>query len=445
MSIDINWEAATSGPDGEELAERIRSFIHDKFQQIALPRFIRSVEVNSFEFGTVSPELQVRDICDPFNDFYEEDEDGEEWSDSSVSEGPPPSSLSRSQSTLNGDAGNNKSGANNDDGDGNSDSRGGYFQRRHPSSEYTGDFPQPLMSPINLGESFNPYLFPRAGTPGIPGGTSNVGYYNMPRGGLSGTQTPLASVASVARGGPLSLSEGWPLPARRSERALSSDADVDSPQSRSRPSTSSTRQLTSVDGGTTRDPAEIPESESVITGHLDSALPTRRMREQKPDDFQVLCRMQYSGNMRLSITAQILLDYPMPSFVGLPLKLNITGFTFDGVAVVAYIRKRVHVCFLSPEDADTLLGADDKMAATEDYHDHHGHHPGRQSNGSTTGSRRSNDSLLREIRVESEIGRKENGKQVLKNVGKVEKFVLEQVRRIFEEEFVYPSFWTFLV
>jgi len=27
----------------------------------------------------------------------------------------------------------------------------------------------------------------------------------------------------------------------------------------------------------------------------------------------------------------------------------------------------------------------------------------------------------------------------------VEKFVLEQVRRIFDDEFVYPSFWTILV
>ncbi len=53
--------------------------------------------------------------------------------------------------------------------------------------------------------------------------------------------------------------------------------------------------------------------------------------------------------------------------------------------------------------------------------------------------------LLKEIRVESEIGRQEDGKAVLKNVGKVEKFVLEQVRRIFEDEFVWPSFWTFLV
>ncbi|EZF31308.1 mitochondrial distribution and morphology protein 12 [Trichophyton interdigitale MR816] len=444
MSIDINWEAATSGPDGEELAERIRCFIHDKFQQIALPRFIRSVEVNSFDFGTVSPQLQVRDICDPFNDFYEEDEDGADLSESSEGDEPVPSSMSLSQSTLKGDAG-SPSSSNNDDGSGNSNGRSGYFQRRRGSREYSGEIPQPLMSPINLGESFNPYLFPRTGTPGIPGGTSHIGYYNMPRGGLSGTQTPLASVASVARGGPLSLAEGWPPPARQRESARSSDTDVDSPQSRSRPSTSSTRQVTPVEGGTPRDPAEIPESESIITGHLDSALPARRMREQKPDDFQVLCRLQYSGNMKLSITAQILLDYPMPSFVGLPLKLNITGFTFDGVAVVAYIRKRIHVCFLSPEDADTLLGADDKMTTSEDYHEHHGHHSHHSGSANTTGSRRSDESLLREIRVESEIGRKESGKQVLKNVGKVEKFVLEQVRRIFEEEFVYPSFWTFLV
>jgi distribution and morphology protein 12 len=53
--------------------------------------------------------------------------------------------------------------------------------------------------------------------------------------------------------------------------------------------------------------------------------------------------------------------------------------------------------------------------------------------------------LLQEIRVESEIGQRESGRQSLKNVGKVERFVLEQVRRIFEEVFVYPSFWSFLV
>ena len=128
-----------------------------------------------------------------------------------------------------------------------------------------------------------------------------------------------------------------------------------------------------------------------------------------------------------------MLDYPMPSFVGIPLKLNITGLSFDGVAVLAYIRKKAHFCFLSPEDAVNAIAPE-----TPDVGDVGGRDLGGAPGLSMGG-------LLQEIKVESEIGQREGGKQVLKNVGKVEKFVLEQVRRIFEDEFVYPSFWTFLV
>jgi distribution and morphology protein 12 len=152
------------------------------------------------------------------------------------------------------------------------------------------------------------------------------------------------------------------------------------------------------------------------------------MHEQNPQDIQIVAHVRYSGDLKLSLTAEILLDYPMPSFVGIPLKLNITGLTFDGVAILAHLKKRAHFCFLSPEDADALVGRQD------DLHDGAGDDVPPPVGG-----------LLEEIRVESEIGDKDNGRQVLKNVGKVERFVLEQVRRIFEDEFVYPSFWTFLV
>jgi mitochondrial distribution and morphology protein 12 len=146
----------------------------------------------------------------------------------------------------------------------------------------------------------------------------------------------------------------------------------------------------------------------------------------------VLCQLLIST--RSTLTAEILLDYPMPSFVGIPLQLNITGLTFDGVAIVAYIRKRMHFCFLSPEDAETLT-SDIFNAESPSTPIKAG--PPKQAVGM--------GGLLQEIKVESEIGRKGEGKQSLKNLGKVEKFVLEQVRRIFEEEFVFPSFWTFLV
>jgi distribution and morphology protein 12 len=160
-----------------------------------------------------------------------------------------------------------------------------------------------------------------------------------------------------------------------------------------------------------------------------------RFREPRVEDMQAVFRIRYAGDLKLLLTADILLDYPMPSFVGIPVRLSITGLTFDGVGVLAKIRKRAHFCFLSPEDAVAAVGGEENKEEIE----------GEQRHGNGGGRSTKMGGLLQEIRVESEIGQREGGKQSLKNVGKVERFVLEQVRRIFEEEFVYPSFWTFLV
>ncbi len=81
MSIDLNWETLTTGPDGLELAHRIRDFIHAKFQSVPLPRFIKSVTVHDFEFGSIPPELELKDITDPLPDFYEETPDADGDSD----------------------------------------------------------------------------------------------------------------------------------------------------------------------------------------------------------------------------------------------------------------------------------------------------------------------------------------------------------------------------
>lgn len=434
MSIEVDWATATSGPDGEALAERIRSFVHDKFQEVPLPRFIRSVQVHSFDFGTIAPDLDIKDFCEPFADFYEEDDDDtsatseelvEQWSNSELHESPyddemPLNHAAHSPHNLS----------------------------HHP---YPGEGFQPsaLRSPLPLGDHINPHFLPRAGTPGIPGGTSTLGYHLMSLGGLSGTQTPLAAVA-----GGTPFANGWPesgmapggrqratRPAPQSHQRA--EVDLDTTNSASRPSTANTLPSHPSVGHTgssgsnrnSGDQADIPQPSTEPINDPTAPLPPR-MRERRPEDFQVLCHAKYAGDVRMSLTAEILLDYPMPSFVGLPLKLNVTGITFDGVAVIAYIRKRVHFCFLSAEDADALLGSEESQGSRNPSED------GRPRSG---GDQKRQGGLLQEIRVDSEIGRKEDGKQVLKNVGKVERFVLAQVRRIFEEELVYPSFWTFLV
>lgn len=161
-------------------------------------------------------------------------------------------------------------------------------------------------------------------------------------------------------------------------------------------------------------------------------------------DIQVVSHVKYSGDVKMVLTAKIHMDYPMENFVGIPLKLTVTGLSFDGVAILAYIKRRAHFCFLSPDDAAAVLST--------------GGDPAEMGKANTSGAtnaakgpdqsmakRHPGGALLEHIKVESEIGQKDDGRQVLKNVGKVESFVLERIRRIFEEELVYPSFWTFLV
>ena len=85
---------------------------------------------------------------------------------------------------------------------------------------------------------------------------------------------------------------------------------------------------------------------------------------------------------------------------------------------------------LSPaEDAEALVGGEGLLSSTAEDRERP----------------RKADALLEDFQIESEMGETDSGKQVLRGIGKIEKFVLKQVQHIFEDEFVHPSFWTFLV
>jgi len=376
MSVDINWETLTSGDDGKALAETIKDFVHERFQQIPLPKLLRSVQVHAFEFGTVAPEIVLKDVCNPLSDFYDNDGD-----DTSVSEGRDDTGEQVPNLRL---------------------------RTKEDALHRAAVLDQPI-------------------TPGLSGGAalgtgSNLGYFNFAGFSTNGTATPLAAVA----GAQFSNNNGTqppyqPRPPR--EAASPSSAPSSRPISRdcSNLSTFPGQHASALDGGTQED--------------------TRTPRPSifpNPEDLQIVFHVTYTGDIKLSLTAEVFLDYPMPSFVGIPLRLTITGMTFNGVGILAYIKKRAHLCFLSPDDAEALVGSESAAMSSDG--------DGVDGSGTTTTAGGRVGGLLEEIRIETEMGEAgEGGGQTLKNVGKIEKFVLEQVRRIFEDEFVYPSFWTFLV
>ncbi|SCV73596.1 BQ2448_7522 [Microbotryum intermedium] len=125
--------------------------------------------------------------------------------------------------------------------------------------------------------------------------------------------------------------------------------------------------------------------------------------------LQIHLRVTYSGNLSIGLATSLLINYPSPKFMTLPLKLSITSLALDGVMLVAFEgdRRRLHVSFVDPTQGQGGLGV------------------------ASPGAR-----LLSGAVVESEVGQAD--KHVLKNVGKVEKFVLDVARASLESELIFP-------
>lgn len=482
MSIDIDWDSLTSGPAGDALAESIRAFIHARFQTVPLPRFIRSVHVHSFDLGSVAPEIEILDVSDPLPEFYDDDDDDDsEDDDDDSDDGGHPSDDDSGKATASASEATPFSGpARPSTPPVQTSSRVSQqsidtpdsisrmppppppssrpFHRANARDSHPHGHAHPLLAQAAAFSS----LYSRASTPGIPGGTAHLGYFHLPlSAGLSaiGASTP-TPLAAAAAGAPAGFADLHNLYAQAQRGASWINAPPSPPP---------------------------PDDAAAAPASSDAA---DRARVGRATDVQVAARLRYAGDVRLSLTAEILLDYPMPSFVALPLRLAVVRVAFDGVALVAHMegegddegeaetdgqagaaaieagtrqdkkgkkrqRRRVHFCFVAPEDAAALLDGRERKGDAPNGEG--GRPPSEREAAAAAASDRDKDrdgggkvgGLFEEIKVESEIGATAGGpmggRQALKNVGKVEKFVLAQVRHVFEGEFVFPNYWTFLV
>ena len=164
-------------------------------------------------------------------------------------------------------------------------------------------------------------------------------------------------------------------------------------------------------------------------------------------NLQLHLHINWHSNLRITLTTSLLINYPSPMFMSLPIKLSVTGLVFNGELAVAYEgeRQRVHLCIL--DDLDPYGPAGDR--AKRDSASHTPHEllddelpsssvPSRPSKPLPVGQR-----LLPSIFIESEIGQAD--KHVLKNVTRIERFIQDVIRKTVEEELVFPNFHTLLM
>lgn len=142
-------------------------------------------------------------------------------------------------------------------------------------------------------------------------------------------------------------------------------------------------------------------------------------------------RVEHAADLSLTLFTSLQVNYPSPLFMSLPLKLVITGLTLAADVVLAYSsrKNRVHITIVDTGDDGSSTIATEK-AEYNAPHTGYGHHQ-----PVPVGQR-----ILPHLHIESEIGHADA--HVLRNVGKVERFIVDVVRKTLVDELVFPNFHT---
>ncbi|KAI8848302.1 hypothetical protein BC829DRAFT_394158 [Chytridium lagenaria] len=270
MSFLINWDLLSDG----EVAEKLRSWLNEKFQEIDRPSFLGPLYVSELDFGDMPPAIEISNICDPIPEFYLP-EDFDIYSQSASNLNSLIASIAKN------------------------------YPRHPDGTEYTHS----ESSASEISPETDPW--------------SHHG----------------PDINPFGVGGP------------------------------------------------------VPDSlvEELIERHAQSM--------RRDTDIQMEILVDYRGNMRISVSTELIVNQPTPAFMVLPLTLTLTGFAFKAIAMICYLGDKINFCFKEPIDGD---------------------------------------GLFKEISIDSEVG--DRDRQVLKNVNKIEKFIVEQLREVVSRHLMYPNY-----
>ncbi|KAG4305462.1 hypothetical protein PORY_001018 [Pneumocystis oryctolagi] len=347
----------------KEFALKVKNFLNQQFQKISLPSFLKNINIVSLDFGTVSPVVDIENIEDPYSHFYEDSDLSHDELDEELIEPSKNSKQDEKETdTLTDD-----------------------FEVSSTSSQ-----PPPYVetgfSQFHMHNEFTDLLTQHISIASHKTVKTNITSNNcLPffQSTFSGSLGNIVSASGLSTprwvGSHLLNTYHHILPRNEESLNIFGQSIHTMPSSNTSPTLSHTK-----------------------TSFIEDK--NRESKCRNLNDFQIRLRITYEGNMKMEITAELHLNYHSSLFISLPVKITLTGLSFEAIAILAYVNKRFHFCFIDDEQKEKLL---------------------------------------KNIKIESEIGDK--NKQILKNVGKIEIFLLEQLRKIIERELVFPSWLTIII
>ena len=464
MSVDLDWDNLTS-----ELANTLVEILNRQLGSVTRPSFIGPVEVVSFEFGNVPPDVELIDIRNIHPDFLEDDEEQDGDGDRPVpADRPaPPTRQDQPRPPERGHASQSPELV-----EGESIEMEDNFEWV-PRKPLRGKGPE---------DNFHP-PYPPHPLSHLPGGVGRA----SPR---TGVMDAFGSIHSphhgVHPGSPWSpgmsnlldlraMSYYPPSMAQGLRGSMYGGSMPDSRLGSRKPSPrSGTPHLP------TPDVQNPPNQEQDATANPNPTTPKR-----EHPNLQLHLHISWESNLRLTLATSLLINYPSPMFMSLPIKLSITGLVFDGQLAVAYQgeKRRVHLCILDELDPyvpsapyrnrgsgglrdKSNLNSPIVMSSSQSLEDLASNTASAspldpQQRTVPLSHQRSEDSIMREdgernekplpigqrllpnIYIESEIGQVD--KHVLKNVTRVERFIQDVIRKSIVEELVFPNFHTLIL
>ncbi|TFL07280.1 hypothetical protein BDV98DRAFT_557571 [Pterulicium gracile] len=379
------------------LSTHLVDILSRQLASITRPSFIGPIEVTFLDFGSTAPDIELVDLRDIYRDFLEDDEDDDDESNP----------INR---TDNGG----------EDGDEDFE----WLSRK---------------AAVGRGEKlFHDGYYGRQ--PFAQRGTADM-FASTPSLHSAGMRTMHLPGMTSSRSG---YSSGWP--------SASMTLDPRVPLSQ-RYSTPLTPPPTVHHAPSTTPSSPPPASLSSEEEHPNDA----PSPPNNQPNLQMHFHVGWHSDLRITLTTSLLINYPSPMFMSLPIKLSVTGLIFNGEIAVAYegLRRRVHLCVLDDLDpwgpAKRSPAPETSGSASDSKRHSYSSLPtpvdGDEDRDASQGHRAKplpiGQRLLPSIYIESEIGQAD--KHVLKNVSRVEKFIQDVIRKTVEEELVFPNFHTLVM
>lgn len=388
MSFEINWAQLCQD---EEVNELIKEFIDRQLQGLELPPYIDNVKVTDFSLGTKPPAITIRHIGDPFNEFYEtnDGENNEKWGaafmrpnlsrrhngEESDSEEEKPEMMSHEVSISEDMPLNGESGYDNN-------------RRANPfiSLKRSTTSPESIMPKIQSESRTYVHNY----------NVNNVGLGNLNN---ASTHTRTDSPANILHANPYT---GLKLNQKIYSR--------------------------------------LELEKAFFSGNRISP---NEMELEKPskeeNDIQIVAEVQYNGDMYIGISVNLLVNYPSSNFILLPIKLKVTDLDIHSILSIAYLKKSVFLSFLCDIDDNNFdyFSSDPHLSNRNRAQSSVGASGGNFVDYVPRAANRERIDIIKNIKIDSEIGDEE--RNVLRNVGKVERFLAEKIRDIIRDELAWPS------